>query len=114
MQIAAPAGQGISGPLVRHDGDTHDHCVYSVHHAVLRIAQGDRPENLGGLFYLMCDELTGRDWRTAPRNVLWSIVEPNIQGVVISLRHVQCPLQDWIASLSSYIKGYLSLLTCES
>ena len=71
------------------------------------------PRTLGGLFYLMCDELVSRDWRSALHE-LWSIVEPIAQGVAINLQQVQCQLLNWIASLPSYIKGYLSLLTCES
>ena len=71
------------------------------------------PRTLGGLFYLMCDELVSRDWRLALHD-LWSIVEPIAQGVAINLQQVQCQLLNWIASLPSYIKGYRSLLTCES
>jgi len=71
------------------------------------------PRTMGGLFYLMCDELTGRDWRAALCE-LWEIVEPILQGIAINMQQVQCQLQDWIATLPNYIKGYLSLLKCES
>ena len=71
------------------------------------------PRTFGGLFYLMCDELKGQDWREAPRE-LWAIVEPLLQGVAVNIQQIKSQLQDWISTLPSYIKGYLSLVTCES
>jgi hypothetical protein len=58
------------------------------------------PRTLGGLFYLMCDELVSRDWRMALYD-LWSIIEPIAQGVATNLQQVQCQLLNWIASLPS-------------
>lgn len=71
------------------------------------------PRTMGGIFYLMCDEVKDRDWLTA-LSELWAIVEPILRGVVLNMEQVQRQLQDWIATLPSYIKGYLSLLNCES
>ena len=75
--------------------------------------QATDPRTMGSLFYLMCDEVKDRDWLTA-LSELWAIVEPILQGVVPNMQQVQRQLQDWIATLPSYIKGYLSLLNCES
>ena len=71
------------------------------------------PRTMGGIFYMMCDEVKDRDWLTA-LSELWAIVEPILRGVVLNMEQVQRQLQDWIATLPSYIKGYLSLLNCES
>ncbi len=71
------------------------------------------PRTLGGLFYFMCDELKGQDWREALRE-LWAIVEPLLQCVTVNIQQIKSQLQDWISTLPSYIKGYLSLVTSES
>lgn len=71
------------------------------------------PRTIGGIFYLVCDEVKDRDWLTA-LSELWAIVEPILLGVVLNMKQVQRQLQDWIATLPSYIKGHLSLVTCES
>lgn len=69
---------------------------------------------LGGLFHLLCDEVIQLDWAIALRQLIDLIedVAKKANRKITAL--IQTQLQQWIAGLPSYIKGYLPNLSCES
>lgn len=69
---------------------------------------------LGGLFYLLCDEVSQLDWAVALKQliVLLEDVAKKASRKITTL--IQMQLQQWIAGLPSYIKAYLPKLSCES
>jgi hypothetical protein len=69
---------------------------------------------LGGLFHLLCDEVSQLDWAVA----LTQLIEL-IEGIAKKANKkittlIQTQLQQWISGLPSYIKAYLPKLSCES
>ncbi|MET3210819.1 UNVERIFIED_CONTAM: hypothetical protein ABIC26_003780 [Paenibacillus sp. PvR008] len=76
--------------------------------------QSTDQQTLGGLFYLLCDEVSTLDWAVALRqlvellNELATQVSKNISSLIKS------QLQNWLAGLPSYIKAYLPISDCES
>ncbi|MET3211890.1 UNVERIFIED_CONTAM: hypothetical protein ABIC26_004858 [Paenibacillus sp. PvR008] len=76
--------------------------------------QSPDQRTLGGLFYLLCDEVSTLDWAVALRqlvellNELATQVSKNISSLIKS------QLQNWLTGLPSYIKAYLPISDCES
>lgn len=64
-------------------------------------------KTLGGLFYLLCDEVKDMDLQTALQ-LLWSFVQ-EITSARFNKKIVQLQLQQWIASLPNYIKVCLPI-----
>ncbi|WP_036667212.1 IS4 family transposase [Paenibacillus darwinianus] len=69
---------------------------------------------LGGLFHLLCDEVSQLDWAIALRQLIELIedVAKKTSKKITTL--IQTQLQQWIAGLPSYIKAYLPISGCES
>lgn len=68
----------------------------------------------GGLLHLLCDEVSQLDWAVALKQLIEILedVAKNASKKITTLIHTQ--LQQWIASLPSYIKAYLPNLSYES
>jgi hypothetical protein len=76
--------------------------------------QSTDQRSIGGLFYLLCDEVGTIDWAVALQQLLDLITEIATKaGKKISVL-IQCQLQQWIAGLPNYIKAYLPISSCES
>lgn len=70
--------------------------------------------SIGGLFYLLCDEVGILDWTVALKQLIDFIHEIATKvGKKISA-FIQCQLQHWIAGLPNYIRAYLPISSCES
>lgn len=69
---------------------------------------------LGGLFYLLCDEVSQLDWAVALKQLIEILeaVAKKASKKITTL--IQTQLQQWIATLPSYIKAYLPFSSCES
>ncbi|TVY00314.1 hypothetical protein FPZ49_33325, partial [Paenibacillus cremeus] len=69
---------------------------------------------IGGLFYLLCDEVGTMDWVVALQQLveLMNEVAAKAGKQISTLIHRQ--LQNWTAGLPSYIKVYLPISSCES
>jgi hypothetical protein len=69
---------------------------------------------LGGLFHLLCDEVSQLDWAVALKQLI-EILEDVAKKAIKKVKTlIQTQLQQWIAGLPSYIKAYLPKLSCES
>lgn len=69
---------------------------------------------LGGLFYLLCDEVGSLDWAVALQQLVELMNEIATQvGKKLSAM-IKSQLQHWISALPSYIKAYLPISCCES
>lgn len=76
--------------------------------------QSTDQRSMGGLFYLLCDEVGTVDWTVALQQLVDLINEiAKTVGKKIS-KFIQRQLQQWIASLPNYIKAYLPISSCES
>lgn len=76
--------------------------------------QSTDQRTIGGLFYLLCDEVGTMDWAVALQQLVEMMNEIAAKvGKKIS-KLIQRQLQQWIAGLPSYIKAYLSISSCES
>lgn len=68
---------------------------------------------LGGLFYLLCDEVSTLDWVVALQQLLDLINEIATKANKKLTKLIQRQLQQWIAGLPSYLKAYLPFSGCE-
>ncbi|WP_127589338.1 IS4 family transposase [Paenibacillus koleovorans] len=76
--------------------------------------QSTDQRSIGGLFYLLCDEVGAIDWAVALQELVDLITEIATKvGKRIS-NLIQRQLQHWIEGLPNYIKAYLPISCCES
>jgi hypothetical protein len=76
--------------------------------------QSTDARTFGGLFYVLCDEVGTLDWTIALQQLLDLVSEIATKaGKRLSVL-IQRQLQQWIASLPSYIKACLPISCCES
>lgn len=69
-------------------------------------------KTIGGLFYLLCDEVSDMDFKSAFLQ-LWSLVESMVvQGE--KAETLVCQVQQFFRALLSYIKACLGVPMCES
>lgn len=76
--------------------------------------QSTDQRTLGGLFHLLCDEVSQLDWAIALKQLIELIEDVANKANKKITALIQTQLQQWIAGLPSYIKGYLPKLSCES
>ena len=76
--------------------------------------QSTDQRTLGGLFYLLCDEVSALDWMVALQQLIEMINEVIKKTGKKLTKMIQSQLQQWIAGLPSYIKAYLPISCCES
>lgn len=76
--------------------------------------QSTDARSFGGLFYLLCDEVGTLDWTVALQQLLDLINEIATKAGKTLSALIQRQLQNWIASLPSYIKACLPISCCES
>lgn len=76
--------------------------------------QSTDSRSFGGLFYLLCDEVGTLDWAIALQQLLELIQEVASKANKKLSILIQRQLQQWIATLPSYIKAYLPISSCES
>ncbi|MDQ8739499.1 transposase [Paenibacillus sp. LHD-38] len=76
--------------------------------------QSTDQRTLGGLFHLLCDEVGQLDWAIALKQLIDLIEDVTKKANKKIAALIQTQLQQWMASLPSYIKGYLPNLSCES
>ncbi|MGB3720655.1 MAG: transposase [Hyphomicrobiaceae bacterium] len=70
--------------------------------------------SLGGLFYLLCDEIGAVDWVVALQQLVDLIHEVAAKAGKKLSAFIQRQLKEWIAALPNYIKAYLPISCCES
>lgn len=75
--------------------------------------QSTDQRTLGGLFYLLCDEVSTLDWVIALQQLLELINEDASQANKKLSKRIKSQLQQWIADLPSYLKAYLPISSCE-
>ncbi|MDM8102869.1 MULTISPECIES: IS4 family transposase [Oceanobacillus] len=69
---------------------------------------------LGGLFYELCDEIDELDWAVALQQLI-EILDDVIQHTNKAIQKlIKNQVQQWVAGLPNYIKGYMSISVCES
>lgn len=76
--------------------------------------QSTDARTFGGLFYLLCDEVGTLDWAVALQQLLDLVNEIATKAGKKLSALIQRQLQNWIASLPSYIKACLPISCCES
>ncbi|MBO2946250.1 transposase, partial [Paenibacillus sp. F411] len=76
--------------------------------------QGTDNRTLGGLFHLLCDEVSQLDWAVALQQLIQILEDVAKKANKKMTKLIQTQLQQWIADLPSYIKAYLPNLSCES
>ena len=76
--------------------------------------QSTDQRSIGGLFYLLCDEVGTLDWAIALQHLVELINEIATKAGKKISGLIQRQLQQWIASLPNYIKAYLPVSSCES
>lgn len=76
--------------------------------------QSTDSRTLGGLFYLLCDEVSQLDWAVALKQLIELIEDISKKASKKITTFIQTQLQQWIAGLPSYIKAYLPISSCES
>lgn len=76
--------------------------------------QSTDSRSFGGLFYWLCDEVGTLDWAIALQQLLELIQEVASKANKKLSILIQRQLQQWIATLPSYIKAYLPSSSCES
>lgn len=69
---------------------------------------------LGGLFHLLCDEVSQLDWAVALKQLIEILEDVAKKANKKITTLIQTQLQQWIAGLPSYIKAYLPISSCES
>jgi hypothetical protein len=76
--------------------------------------QSTDQRTLGGLFVALCDEVSDLDWVVALNQLIEIMdgIAKKTNKKITTL--IQTQLQQWMAGLPSYIKGYLPNLSCES
>ncbi|MDQ8736362.1 IS4 family transposase, partial [Paenibacillus sp. LHD-38] len=75
--------------------------------------QSTDQRTLGGLFYLLCDEVGTMDWVIALQQLLDLINEVAATANKKLSKLIKSQLQQWIAGLPSYLKAYLPISSCE-
>ena len=76
--------------------------------------QSTDDRTIGGLFYLLCDEVSTLDWAVALQQLVELIQEVSSKtGKKISTM-IQSQLQQWVEGLPKYIQAYLPISSCES
>jgi len=75
--------------------------------------QSTDQRTLGGLFYLLCDEVSALDWAVALQQLLELINEVAAKANKKLTKLIKSQLQHWIAGLPSYLKAYLPISSCE-
>ena len=75
--------------------------------------QSTDQRTLGGLFYLLCDEVSTMDWVIALQQLLDLINEVSATASKKLSKLIKSQLQQWIAGLPSYLKTYLPISGCE-
>lgn len=76
--------------------------------------QGTDNRFFGGLFYLLCDEVSALDWMDALQKLVELVKEITTSvGKKIS-KMIKSQLQQWIDGLPSYIKAYLPISSWSS
>lgn len=77
-----------------------------------RCSSDDR--TLGGMFYELSDEINELDWAVTLQQLI-ELLEDTIRQTNKRIQKlIKNQLQQWIAGLPNYIKGYLSISVCES
>ena len=71
--------------------------------------QSTDQRTLGGLFYLLCDEVSAMDWMVALQQLLDLINEVATTASKKIANLIKSQLQQWIAGLPSYLKAYLPI-----
>lgn len=69
---------------------------------------------LGGLFHLLCDEVSQLDWALALKQLIELLEDVAKKAGKKITTLIETQLQQWIAGLPNYIKVYLPKLSCES
>jgi hypothetical protein len=75
--------------------------------------QSTDQRTLGGLFYLLCDEVNTMDWVVALQQLIELINEVATHASKKLSKLIKSQLQQWIAGLPSYLKAYLPISSCE-
>ncbi|SCW83980.1 hypothetical protein SAMN04487970_106326, partial [Paenibacillus tianmuensis] len=75
--------------------------------------QSTDQRTLGGLFYLLCDEVSTLDWVVALQQLIDLIHEVTTRANKKLSQMIKSQLQQWIAGLPSYLKAYLPFSSCE-
>jgi hypothetical protein len=69
---------------------------------------------LGGFFYELCEEIQDLDWAVALQKLV-ELLQDTLKKTNSRIKKIiENQLQQWIASLPSYIKAYLPISLCES
>jgi hypothetical protein len=76
--------------------------------------QSTDQRSIGGLFYLLCDEVGTIDWVVALQQLVDLITEIATKAGKKITALIQRQLQQWITGLPNYIKAYLPISSCES
>lgn len=77
-----------------------------------RCSADDR--TLGGMFYELCDEINELDWAVALQQLI-KLLEDTLKHTNKRIQKlIKSQLQQWVAGLPNYIKGYLPVSACES
>lgn len=69
---------------------------------------------LGGMFYELCDEIGDLDWAIALQQLIELLEDTFKESNKKIQTFIKKQLQQWIAGLPNYIKGYLPISVCES
>lgn len=69
---------------------------------------------LGGMFYELCDEISGLDWVVALQQLIELLEDIIKKGTKNIQNMIKSQLQQWITGLPNYIKAYLPISVCES
>ncbi|KUO76632.1 MAG: hypothetical protein APF81_15860 [Desulfosporosinus sp. BRH_c37] len=69
---------------------------------------------LGGLFSLLCDEVSEPDWAVALQQLLDIINDVSEKAGKKLSKLIQSHFQQWIMALPTYIRVYLTDWSCES
>ncbi|MCY9670848.1 transposase [Paenibacillus alginolyticus] len=75
--------------------------------------QSTDQRTLGGLFYLLCDEVSTLDWVVALQQLIDLISEVATKASKKLSKLIKSQLQQWIVGLPSYLKAYLPISGCE-
>lgn len=69
---------------------------------------------LGGLFFLLADEVRDLDFQTALQQLMSLFLDMSQAKTKQNKTDIFCQRQEWISGLPSYIKGLFGDLSCES
>jgi DDE superfamily endonuclease/Archaeal putative transposase ISC1217 len=76
--------------------------------------QSTDSRSFGGLFYMLCDEVSTLDWAVALEQLIELINEVASKAGKKITKLIREQLSNWIAGLPNYIKAYLPISSCES